>query len=921
MEDLIEEFLEELIDKNEITANERTDMKLTLLEAMPREMTEETKGRVMSSLKSKMETPSANIFTDKGVNIDAVRTIANESVKEVVKAVEKEEQAKVEAEAKIDAKVSEVIDSIILDADKKEEEQLKSKENDLMELTDDNVDDYYKVASQRADDYFSRADGLTAEKRRTLVIERTHADMFLKMFEQKRNSGMSVEDAKSASFKFLQEQLGEDLEFEDLKDSIESIIRCRLIDEIANNKDEKEILETLKNDYGGLIDVDASISQLANELRRQKAHSKGESVKEKEESTDEKDDLSIIVSLTKAELDFVRGAESYMTYSARELTKSEDAKKKEISDIKAIHMIDSYRKEIDDLQTSLKEVSVTIDVNKILNIKQKLNKRIITKNKYERDNGYKQLSPKERQVVDKRNYLIRKAAELYLESNIDPYEIISKLGAEAEQNEILPLEIVKCAEKMVIEPTREQNEIFKNDKKRIQQLIEIEAYEQALQTAKIIGDSKAVNNLQDKLKELKDQATKHFNGIIEKKQNIGLKKNIDLEDKFLNNISSELNMQEQFNNLSLILKLRNTLSVAKMEKQQSGSDVLVSLVKDRFDLQKSLGKDFMELIERYNTEDLNTTPIDLEKELDKLINIENKKYIEIVSQKSEQYRQEIESVRYTDYTDSKYSHLVQEKDRIDRELRKAYERDMILDENASKDDKALLLEDQRDKESIIRGGVYNFLRTDKSILDIWKDLKRQGIHDIDPQDIVNEFIKVSQKMKMPENIIYNTVNAEMNMVNNDTKVKCWEELANYAEAKGEDAYVNELKGKIKNVRETNIDDRRKSNEAKVFTQDIDIKKYLVNSRAKRIHKGKLASNPDVPKLKGIKKNSISYIKKRDKDSISQDVSENENKRTTTTMDVSKLLIKNQVRSSEMVEQISELTEQINDKSRTVSDGR
>lgn len=122
MEDLIEEFLEELIDKNEITANERTDMKLTLLEAMPREMTEETKTRVMSSLKSKMETPSANIFTDKGVNIDAVRTIANESVKEVVKAVEKEEQAKVEAEAKRDAKVSEAIDSIILDADKKSEE-------------------------------------------------------------------------------------------------------------------------------------------------------------------------------------------------------------------------------------------------------------------------------------------------------------------------------------------------------------------------------------------------------------------------------------------------------------------------------------------------------------------------------------------------------------------------------------------------------------------------------------------------------------------------------------------------------------------------------------------------------------------------------------------------------------------------------
>ena len=161
MEDLIEEFLEELIDKNEITANERTDMKLTLLEAMPREMTEETKTRVMSSLKSKMETPSANIFTDKGVNIDAVRTIANESVKEVVKAVEKEEQAKVEAEAKRDAKVSEAIDSIILDADKKDEvdkfekEQNQSSDNYegvfYNDLTEEDIEEAYNNASSWMD--------------------------------------------------------------------------------------------------------------------------------------------------------------------------------------------------------------------------------------------------------------------------------------------------------------------------------------------------------------------------------------------------------------------------------------------------------------------------------------------------------------------------------------------------------------------------------------------------------------------------------------------------------------------------------------------------------------------------------------------------------------------------------------------------
>ena len=110
-----------------------------------------------------------------------------------------------------------------------------------------------------------------------------------------------------------------------------------------------------------LIDVETIVSQFAKEVRRQKAHLKGESVEEKEESTDVKDDIDLIVSLTKTELDLLRDAELYMTLSARDLTKSKDAKKKEISDIEAIHMIDSYRKEIDDLIDDLSQALDSID--------------------------------------------------------------------------------------------------------------------------------------------------------------------------------------------------------------------------------------------------------------------------------------------------------------------------------------------------------------------------------------------------------------------------------------------------------------------------------------------------------------------------------------------------------------------------------
>ena len=138
MEELIDVFLDELIDKKEISQNERTDMKLTLLEAMPNGLNDETKTRVMSTLKSKMETPSANIFTDKGVNIEAVRTIATETVKNVVETVEKETSAREEAEAKRAAKVDDALSQTIAEADEKEN-IIKEQEN----VNEKNDDDLY----------------------------------------------------------------------------------------------------------------------------------------------------------------------------------------------------------------------------------------------------------------------------------------------------------------------------------------------------------------------------------------------------------------------------------------------------------------------------------------------------------------------------------------------------------------------------------------------------------------------------------------------------------------------------------------------------------------------------------------------------------------------------------------------------------
>lgn len=870
MEDLIEEFLEELIDKNEITANERTDMKLTLLEAMPREMTEETKGRVMSSLKSKMETPSANIFTDKGVNIDAVRTIANESVKEVVKAVEKEEQAKVEAEAKIDAKVSEAIDSIILDADKKEEAENNKTNEENEEITGDNIDDYYEKSLQKASDYYGGDKDLTSERKRELSITRSHADLFLQVYKQKISSGMTPEDAKKASLEFLYEELGEDYDFDDLVKDVESIIKNRFIDGKENGEDLQELLKQTKKECKGLVDVDSIVTGFVQNV----AEGMGSSKK-----INDSVEAVTFINSEEVKSDYLRQAEHV------ENMRNDQNENSILSVTKILNGLNGV---ISSLQTELELAKTAGDANKILEITREKNKQIKARNKFEKKTAYQALSINERQVIDKRNYLVSKAAEAFLSGDINPFEIVKKLGKEADKLGILPIEIVKAAEKMVTNPSKIQNEVFKTEKQRIEKMYEIEAYEAALRTAKSKKDSAAITKLEENLEKLNKQLDKISNELSGKKASIGLKKDSTEKENLLNNIDSELTMQAQTKKLTMILKLKQHVSDSQKNNNKTSNEIIISSINGKFNYQEILGNNFMELLERCQTEGVNKSEIDLEKELDKLIRKENQKYIEITTEKSEQYRQEIESSRYTDYTDSKYTYLLHEKTRIDRELRKAREREMILDENSDKD---MLMEDQRVRDALIKGGVYRFLKSDSSVLDIWKDFKRQGIHDIDPQDILNEFMRISKKMDMPEEMMNKTIISEMNTVKNDVSIRAWEELANYAENKGETAYVNELRKKISDARESNRNSRNLSNKAKDFSDDKDIQNLLKGDE------------------------------KTDRATYNQEQEMQESKKPTNAMNISKLLEKNEVRSSDMVEQINELAEAMNDKDKTVVEGR
>ena len=68
-------------------------------------------------------------------------------------------------------------------------------------------------------------------------------------------------------------------------------------------------------------------------------------------------------------------------------------------------------------------------------------------------------------------------------------------------------------------------------------------------------------------------------------------------------------------------------------------------------------------------------------------------------------------------------------------------------------------------------------------------------------------------------------------------------------------------------------------------------------------------------------NLLKGDEKTDRSTYNQEQEMQESKKPTNAMNISKLLEKNEVRSSDMVEQINELAEAMNDKAKTVVEGR
>ena len=85
MEEQVIQFVEEISESRIMTSNEMLDMRITLLEEMNRSVSPQNSSMFLKSLREKMDASDNSIFTENGLNVEAVKTLVTSVAKEVEK--------------------------------------------------------------------------------------------------------------------------------------------------------------------------------------------------------------------------------------------------------------------------------------------------------------------------------------------------------------------------------------------------------------------------------------------------------------------------------------------------------------------------------------------------------------------------------------------------------------------------------------------------------------------------------------------------------------------------------------------------------------------------------------------------------------------------------------------------------------------
>lgn len=133
MEEQVIQFVEEISESRIMTSNEMLDMRITLLEEMNRSVSPQNSSMFLKSLREKMEASDNSIFTENGLNVEAVKTL----VTSVAKEVEKNTSKRIDEELSLESDRNNIEQQLMDDIDNADKDNKDNiKDDDIIDLTE-----------------------------------------------------------------------------------------------------------------------------------------------------------------------------------------------------------------------------------------------------------------------------------------------------------------------------------------------------------------------------------------------------------------------------------------------------------------------------------------------------------------------------------------------------------------------------------------------------------------------------------------------------------------------------------------------------------------------------------------------------------------------------------------------------------------
>ena len=792
MEEQVIQFVEEISESRIMTSNEMLDMRITLLEEMNRSVSPQNSSMFLKSLREKMNSSDNSIFTENGLNIEAVKSL----VTTVAKDVEKKIELNIENEQKIDEENKKIINEIFSEDIKKEETNKEPEKEDKidwsdkvgykLEVTQEEIDETIEVLT------FLNDGKAPTEKETQEYIEAE--EFYARINELMKTKGLSYDEASVEYFISIgidpTSERAKNIENENRDDVLAvhvPLIIYKQFEKLQKTNpnatlldlDPEELVKFIMTEYPAYMLEEDFLRDAVNDIlhempdinpssqQKEEAKTEKQEQEEKTEKAESKEEESPSTSRRPGK---VTEKTFPMINIMKRIIKERTAGKK--TD-KIGSLCQKKEKSLTDLKRAQNRAQILEKtfaspeyvVNAQRNVDVERTNYIKTLRTYELEKAKANEDELKiyNQAVDRKNSIVNDIVERYFKEDKDLVTLYKELGEDIlNKNNIIFEDITKVLEQrlnsnmysnlFIVPISKSEGRIYANT----MELETLENYKAKLlkeanisEVIEFLADiEKKIDRLKDKIDKDREEAKVAKAKYIETPDHKKKADNYDKEQKndyidVVKESKNPRNLSDYIEYENKIIRDRNTIKKIAVKNSLSEEEAAKQYFKNKPEHLKKYSKQFQAL---FNNEDNNSKfNIDI---LDNIIKYHNS-----------QIKEEIHNELLND--EVSYQNLLKEKTDgdmlIDMRVRmQEYKAQMVKSDNLTKvmgEDKHKYI---KERESHFNTLIEMYFSSKKSVYQLMQEAEKMGITDVDQNELLSRIVKkVEEKVPGEGTNIYN----------------------------------------------------------------------------------------------------------------------------------------------------------------------